>query len=391
MNASRGPRVTDSAAPAGFSAPAVVSTLLEGPEGIGTRLTEGQRAQLSALARESDEGLFWRGLFSFAGALENAEKFDAAGRVYAVMVGAQPMEPLRADAQSRLDAILGKGAFSPRFEFLLRRFAKDASDPKMIVPMLAGTAVYSLARTAALGRLAIGARGAWYTQGFGARLTASSLGFAAEVPTFALTSRALRQVGADGNPPQPGLDHELASAAITLGFLKTFGFAGQQGFARLHGLHEAGAATRFAALTKVSQPLLSQGAMFAGLMSAHKVEERLGLRPHVDGATTVTDTLASMFSLGVGARLGHYALGPRFASFQREMEFRTGLALLQGSMPQATAPRAKFTAGRDLPATYGRLAASAAGLAAFLPERLAFAQGPGATPEAAASEAVVMT
>lgn len=391
LNASRGPRVTDSAAPAGFSAPAVVSTLLEGPEGIGTRLTEGQRAQLSALARESDEGLFWRGLFSFAGALENAEKFDAAGRVYAVMVGAQPMEPLRADAQSRLDAILGKGAFSPRFEFLLRRFAKDASDPKMIVPMLAGTAVYSLARTAALGRLAIGARGAWYTQGFGARLTASSLGFAAEVPTFALTSRALRQVGADGNPPQPGLDHELASAAITLGFLKTFGFAGQQGFARLHGLHEAGAATRFAALTKVSQPLLSQGAMFAGLMSAHKVEERLGLRPHVDGATTVTDTLASMFSLGVGARLGHYALGPRFASFQREMEFRTGLALLQGSMPQATAPRAKFTAGRDLPATYGRLAASAAGLAAFLPERLAFAQGPGATPEAAASEAVVMT
>lgn len=391
LNASRPPRAADPAAPGVFSAPAVVSALLEGPEGIGARLSEGQRAQLSALARESDEGLFWRGLLAFGGSLENAEKFDAAGRVYAAAVGAVREQPLRVDAENRLNAILGKGAFSPRFEFLLKRFTKDASDPKMIVPMLAGTAVYGLARTAALGRLAGGARGAWYTQGFGARLAASTVGFAAEVPTFALSSRVLRQIGSDGNTPQPGLGHEFASAAITLGFLKTFAFAGQQGFARLHGLHEAGAAMRFSGLAKYSQPLLSQGAMFAGLMSAHKAEEGLGLRPRVDGATTVTDTLASMFSLGVGARLGHYALGPRFASFQREMEFRTGLALLQGSMPQAQAPRANFAAGRDLRATYGRLAASAAGLAAFLPERLAFAQGTGSGPQASDPTSVAMT
>ncbi|MCC6271875.1 MAG: hypothetical protein IT572_00285, partial [Deltaproteobacteria bacterium] len=391
LSASRGPLAADPAVPGAFSAQAVVSALLEGPEGIGARLTEGQRAQLSALAGESDEGLFWRGLLSFGGALESAEKFDAAGRVYAAVVGAVREGPLRSTAENRLNAILGKGAFSPRFEFLLKRFTKDASDPKMIVPMLAGTAVYGLARTAALGRLATGARGAWYTQGFGARLAASSLGFAAEVPTFALSSRALRQIGADGSLPQPGLGHEFASAAFTLGFLKTFAFAGQQSYARLHGLHEAGTAMRFSGLTKFSQPLLSQGAMFAGLMTAHKAEEGFGLRSRVDGATTVTDTLASMFSLGVGARLGHYALGPRFASFQREMEFRTGLALLQGSMPQATAPRAKLTAGRDLRAAHGRLAASAAGLAAFLPERLAFAQSAGSGAQASDPNSVAMT
>ncbi len=391
LNASRPPRAADPAAPGVFSAPAVVSALLDGPEGIGARLTEGQRAQLSALAGESDEGLFWRELLAFGGSLENAEKFDAAGRVYAAAVGAVREGPLRSTAENRLNAILGKGSFAPRFEFLLKRFTKDASDPKMIVPMLAGTAVYGLARTAALGRLAGGARGAWYTQGFGARLAASTVGFAAEVPTFAFSSRALRQIGADGHLPQPGLGHEFASAALTLGFLKTFAFAGQQGYARLHSLHEASAAMRFSGLTKFSQPLLSQGAMFAGLMSAHKAEEGLGLRPRVDGATTVTDTLASMFSLGVGARLGHYALGPRFASFQREMEFRTGLALLQGAMPQAQAPRAKFTAGRDPRATYGRLAASAAGLAAFLPERLAFAQSTGSGPQASDPTSVAMT
>ncbi|HKY64115.1 MAG TPA: hypothetical protein VJR29_11925 [bacterium] len=68
--------------------------------------------------------------------------------------------------------------------------------------------------------------------------------------------------------------------------------------------------------------MLAQTAMFGGLMTAHMVEERLGLRQHVDGATTITDTLASMFSLGIGASLAHRALGPRYAAMQGELNWR---------------------------------------------------------------------
>lgn len=372
-----------------FSAPFVVSALMDGPQGIRASLSESQRLQLSALAKESDESLFFQGLLDIAGALEVGDRLDLAATLYSATAQLASPRTLKRDAEARLNAMIGKGPVGNRAEFLLRRFTRDASDPKVIVPMLAGTAVYSLARSAALGRLTLGARGAWYSQGLGARLVASSMGFALEVPTFALSSRALRQIGTDGKTPQPGLDHELASAAITLGLLKGFGFAGQKGFARLHALGESGAATRLAAWTGVTRPLISQGSMFAGLLTAHRLEESVGLRPHIDGATTLTDTFASMLSLGVGAHLGNLALGPRFTGLQREMEVRAGLSLLRTSQAE-TKLSPRFPALTLSKTALGRLAATTAGLAAFLPERLAFAQASGVA-ESPNSEAQLMT
>ncbi|MFO1463655.1 MAG: carboxyl transferase domain-containing protein [bacterium] len=93
---------------------------------------------------------------------------------------------------------------------------------------------------------------------------------------------------------------------------------------RAHGLGELQAAN-LTGFQRFSQAVFSQGSMFAGMMASHRLEEAVGLRAHVDGATAVTDTLASMVSLGVGSHLGHKVLGSRFATFQQEIGIRANI------------------------------------------------------------------
>ncbi|HEX5033539.1 MAG TPA: hypothetical protein VFW62_03585, partial [bacterium] len=116
---------------------------------------------------------------------------------------------------------------------------------------------------------------------------------------------------------------DLQSAALSLGAIRLFGLAGKQGLAQLHGVNEWGAITRGAALARYSHPLAHQSALFGGLLTAHWAETRLGLRPPVNDATAVTDTLASMISLGAGMRLGTGLLGRGYAQGMRELEWRS--------------------------------------------------------------------
>lgn len=295
-------------APSGPARPfdVVLSNFEASPES----LSPGQRAELQALLKEKDPELLYEGLSSLGSRLERAGKAESAAYLYTAILESLPEgadSDLSRKVRGRLDGIQGQGAFGGRAEFLLSRFAKDAFDPKTIAPMMLGTSVFSLTRTWALGRFGTSA----LFRTVGPRLAASSLGFAAEVPAFALGSRALRP----DSSQEPSIGHELAGAAITLGFLKSFGHAGQA----------LGALSAFRNSSQFSHQLLSQTAMFGGLMTAHKLEERLGLRLHVDGATTITDTLASMLSLGIGASLAHRALGLRYAAMQGELNgrFRT--------------------------------------------------------------------
>ncbi|HKY64116.1 MAG TPA: hypothetical protein VJR29_11930 [bacterium] len=270
-------------------------------------LNPGQKAELQALLKEKDPELLAEGLSNLASRLEKAGQAEAAAQIYTTVLESLPEEAdcrFRHKVQSRLEGIQGQGALGPRAEFLLNRFTKDAFDPKVIAPMMLGTSVFSLTRTLALGRFGSSA----LFRAVGPRFAASSLGFVAEVPAFALSSRALRPASSQ----EPSIGQELAGAAITLGFLKAFG----------HGAQTLGATSAFRNGPQLQRHLLSQTAMFGGLMTAHKVEEGLGLRPHVDGATTVTDTLASMLSLGIGASLAHRALGPRYAALQGELNWR---------------------------------------------------------------------
>ncbi len=273
------------------------------------------------LGLETDPALFFQGALGLADRLREGGELASAAELYAAIAALDsqpppgPVAEAASRARSRLEALQGQGAFGARFEGLAGRFVRDATDYRMIVPMIAGSVVFQSVRAASLGRLLSGASAAWHRRGFGARLSAGLLGYAAEVPVFALSSRGLRDLGGEAVSWDGGsVAKDLAGAAITFAALKGSGYLAQRAL--------QGAPSLSGRMQKFQHAALPQVAMFLGLMTAHRVEADLGLRPHVDGATAVTDTLASMFSLGVGSRLGHRVLGDRFARLQRALNLR---------------------------------------------------------------------
>src|SRR5262249_29584722 len=124
--------------------------------------------EYSSLSQERDPEMFYSGLLTLGRRLEEKDQVQAAAELYSA-VAASDLPSLRAGAQQRLDALLGRGAFGPRFEFLLKRFAKDSTDYRTVLPMLAATAVSGVVRAGALGQLVGGAPEAWYARGWSAR------------------------------------------------------------------------------------------------------------------------------------------------------------------------------------------------------------------------------
>ncbi len=271
--------------------------------------------------RNSEE--YWASALNFGVRLKQNHQLAEAGGVLEWIGQSAGSENIRLRAQAELDAILGKGNAGLRAEFLVSRFSHDVTDHRMIVPMIAGSAAFSLVRTATLARLAGASARTWYQTGLGARAVSGLAGFAVEVPVFSMSSRGLMQLGGEAiSWDSTSVGKDLAGATLTLGTLKLLGFAGNQGFLKIHGFNELGVVTRLNGLAKFNQVFIPQGSMFLGMLAAHKLEEKIGLRPHVDGATTVMDTLASQLSLGIGSHLGHQMLGAKFASFQKELGVR---------------------------------------------------------------------
>lgn len=277
---------------------------------------------LEQLRRESDTALFWQGMLATAQGLRS-EGHDALAQetLSRVMENETSPPDLKAKAATELSAYQG-GRFGPRAEFLLSRFSQSATDWRVIVPMLGAGLVGRLAGGAALGRLSgLAAEGRlpWYAQGLGARLTAGSAAYLAEVPAFTVMSRALAPT--QGAAP---FSEDLARSALSLGALKAFGALGNAGGRWL---------TPVGSRPGAQAALLSQTTTLLGLMSAHHLEARLGLRPHVEGSVLFLDSLAALFSLGVGVRLGHGVLGERYALLQRQLE------ILNQSRPRPPLPR----------------------------------------------------
>jgi len=171
---------------------------------------------------------------------------------------------LKRNAQRNLDALIGRGAFGPRFEFLLRKFAQDATDYRTIVPMLAASAVSGLVKAGTLGRLLGSGSASWYTRGLGARGIAGGLALAAEVPTFTLSARALRGIGGNAVNSERTLGEDLLAAGLTLSCLKFSSYAGEAAFRRLN-----------LASPSYMNTFVSQGAAFGGLLGAQRLEEAL--------------------------------------------------------------------------------------------------------------------
>ncbi|MCE9625403.1 MAG: hypothetical protein K8R69_08140 [Deltaproteobacteria bacterium] len=257
--------------------------------------------QYEAISRETDPQLRGEALLRLAGELEAADDLEAAAEIYDGLKADKPPQALVNRAEQRLEALKGRGSFGAQFELSSRRFIQQSSDPRMILPMLVGSTVFQIGRTAALGRLASVSKAGLFTRGIGARVLANLGGFAA--PTFTLLQREM-------NPTDRAFSQDLRQSVLTLGALKFFAFGAQQSIQNFQGL------------SRFSHATIPQAFSLLGLLAVNRIEQVLGWRPISTSGALLADTLATWLSLGVGAHLGSRLLGRRFAQFQNELASR---------------------------------------------------------------------
>lgn len=315
--------------PSEFSARSVLASLRS-----IAGLSAGDRAELQALEGEGDESLFWEGVLGLARRMEAGHREGAAVEVYAASVGALREGPLQRRFQAQLDAVLGRGASGPRAEFLLRRFAAEASDPAALLALGAAGAAYRLTRLAALSRLVAAPASVW-TRGFGARAAASLAGFAVEAPVFTLSGRLAG--AALGRPQEWGaaaLGRDLASSYLVLGGLKLAGWASRLASRNVGANLALAPGGGWGGRTPTSlgpvafggapgsplPVLFQQSGMLAGILLGHSLEQWAGLSPRLDGATTLVDSLALLLQFNVAGNLSRRAFGPRWAAWEGGLE-----------------------------------------------------------------------
>ncbi len=313
---------------------------------LRTRLG-GALDELLALGEESDPELFYAGLLNLGGRAARDGDSVLSGAIYQGLAEG-PAEirdsmpaALGRRALEEFNAMRGTGSAGRRFEYLARHFAREASDPAMLLGMGVAGTVFSATRLGVLSRLA--ARpAAWWTRGFGAGMAASAAAFPAEVLAFWGTTRVY---GLAVRPEtlrwdRASIGHELAGLGITLGCLKLFGAASGRLFDRAHGIDPVtGAAARLPAFTRFSRTAFQQLGTLGGIATGHYAEMRLGLRPQVSGDVFWTDALVTLLQFHVGGRLSHQVLGPRHAAMMQEMALRTrGLELPRAARGRTPLP-----------------------------------------------------
>lgn len=298
-------------------------------ERLAARLGDAALLELGQLFQETDPQLFLFQTLNVGRRWEVEGRLEAAQAIFRAVADAEALfgpglAGLNARGEAEWRALVGQGAGAPRFEFLLRRFAREASDPWMIAGFGAGSFAYKAARLGVLSRLAgNGARG-FFSQPFVSGLLASGAGLGVEVPAFVLASKLGRDLS--GSPQDwsaAALGHELAATGVTLFCLKGGGFLSARAVQGLRGPAFAGGlAPELGAATRFAQAAIPQAGMLAGIVASRRLEESLGLRPRLDDATLLVDSLSTYFQFVAGGRLAERVLGPGFAARQRELDLR---------------------------------------------------------------------
>jgi len=318
-------------AAAGGEAPLVARLEQDFPQAKKTlkaRLGEAGYREVLALAGEEDPEIFAAAWLALARRRQRGGGIDAAAAAYQVL--SQAEGSVAREARRELDAILGRGSVGGRTEFLLGHFAEQAADPGMLGGMMVASAVFQGVRFAGLSRLLARPEAHWLTRGAGARFTASALGFGAEVPAFLFASKGIHHaIGPRQDWSPETLGREGLGLGVTLLFLKGFGAAGREGLRSLHG---ASSGLPASPLLRISAAALPQAATLAGIHLGHQAEAALGLRPRVDGATALTDSLVFLLQLHAGGKLSQALTGPKFAADLR------GLELLSATLRPAPRP-----------------------------------------------------
>ncbi len=291
-----------------------------------------------SLASETDPRMFASGMLNLGMRLEHGDHLEMASAIYSFLATAQPSIPstdlhqTRESAQARLDAMTGVGSSGLRAEFLTRRLAREAMEPTTLFGMGVASAAFRITRLAALSRIAASPAAGFWSRGFGARATASLLGFGVEGAVFPMATR-LGNVALGRPLDWSGgqIGREVAGSYLVLGALKLCGWGAAAGFNRVNGWNSAVGARHAVPL----RGLFGQAGMLGGIFLGHQAETALGLRPQLDGATTWVDSLAMLFQFNVAGNLTRHAFGERFHRWERELELSTATL----GTPLDSAPR----------------------------------------------------
>jgi len=305
-----------------------------------------RRAELESLLRENDPELQAEALLAVAAREETRGEVAVAAEIYAT-ISASPYPQLsRRRAADRLAVLQGQGPAGDRVEMLGRHFARQAADPAMLGAMCLGAAVFQTARLATLSRLAAAPTASLWTRGLGARGLAWSAGFALEVPAFTFGARGLHALlGREQDWSDQALRRDLLSAGLTLFFLKGSGAAASSLTRRLAG--NGGAAGAF---TRFSTAALPQAAAFTGILGAHGLEARLGLRPATDAGNAVVESLATLLQFHVAGRLLRgmgLSQEPRLEELHRRLESANRPRPPLPSLAEVLSPRPALAGGPE--------------------------------------------
>lgn len=258
--------------------------------------------ELTVLERETDAGLFSEGLWRAAQRQEAEGRTDFAELAYG-WLREQGSSEFRQKAERRLAVLLGEGSFGERFERLSQGFAKEASDPAMLLAMGVGGSVYKATKLATMSRLVGGA--GYFGRGLGMKLAGSFAGYALEAPVFTAVGRWGRGEKLLG----PGLREELLSSYLVLGAMKGVG-----GLSRSvsRGLNNP-------ALDRIA----GNAGLYGGILLGHKLETVFGLRDWHGGGREWADGLAMFFQLKASGRILNHLGGERYRRMERDLERKT--------------------------------------------------------------------
>ncbi|HKY61894.1 MAG TPA: hypothetical protein VJR29_00605 [bacterium] len=235
-------------------------------------------------------------LASAAGAFAQG-RVEAAADLYSEL-GREAVFPasIRERAHARWAALRGEGRLGDRAEAFASRFLQEAADPAALFAMTVAGAAFRLTRFLSLARLG------------GSRILAGAAGFGVEATVFPLAHRlGDRSLGRELEWNHSVLGREWASSFLVLGALRTGGLL-------------TGALAPRSGLLGIG---LRQGGLFGGILLAHELEARAGLRERLHGSNLLIDSLATLLHFQVGARLSRSLLGESWRHWERSLARRS--------------------------------------------------------------------
>ncbi len=312
----------------------ILSRVLEvNQEATGRPASLPTRAEFQSLSRETDPELFLEAALALAMRLKQRNEISLSQTLlHGLLETHEALPSTRSDfsenllgrIRRELDAMEGRGAIGPRLEFLFRRLPQEVANPITLASFFVGAGFFEVGRYAALARLTASPAANFLTRGLGARALSGLAGLALEAPAMTLTARGLHELFVQRQDWQVrAVGRDILATGMTLGFLRSGSSLAQGAFRGIHKLSRSMPAVPFQGVSRISELLLPQVAMFTSILLSHHAEVQLGWRQATDGPLALAESLVTLLQFNVASGLFHQLQPEAFREWRRGLEIRS--------------------------------------------------------------------